>query len=178
VKRLVEMHGGTISAESPGVSKGSVFTVRLPLPSTQTALEKAEPSLAQEHGNAVMPLKVLVVDDNIASAKTTLWLLELIGHHASAAHDGIAALEKAREIKPDVVLLDIGLPGMNGYEVCRELRKDPDFRNTVMIAQTGWGQERDRQQAREAGFNHHLIKPVNMESFSKLMREIQTKAAA
>ncbi|HEY8189853.1 MAG TPA: response regulator, partial [Micavibrio sp.] len=109
------------------------------------------------------------VDDNIASAKTTGWMLELIGCEASLAHDGHQALDIARMLQPDAILLDIGLPGMNGYEVCRELRKDSLFEDTLIIAQTGWGQKRDREMAHEAGFNHHLVKPLNIDDISALL---------
>ena len=101
-------------------------------------------------------------------------MLELIGHEPSLSHDGLEALTVARDLQPDVILLDIGLPGMNGYDVCRELRKDPLFKNTVLIAQTGWGQERDRRQAQEAGFAHHFVKPVQFEEFSEVLKKIQS----
>jgi CheY-like chemotaxis protein len=181
VRQLVEMHGGTIASASAGLGKGSTFTVRLPLlpreetppaPSEEAAMHsEAEPS-------QVTPLRVLVVDDNVASAQTTGWMLELIGHTPTLAHDGIEALATARTLQPDVILLDIGLPGMNGYDVCRELRKDPRFKNTILIAQTGWGQERDRQEAHEAGFDHHLTKPVRFEQFSELLGAREALPAA
>ncbi|MGE3624678.1 MAG: response regulator [Bdellovibrionales bacterium] len=177
VKQLVEMHGGAVMAESAGLGKGSTFTLSLPLSAAGTGkkmVDKPEIEIASQHP----PLCVLVVDDNIASAKTTGWMLELIGHEPTLAHDGKEALTAARQLQPDVIVLDIGLPGMNGYDVCRELRKDPLFENTVLIAQTGWGQERDRQQAREAGFAHHLVKPVKFEEFSALLGKIQTARRA
>lgn len=171
VRRLVEMHSGAITAESPGLGKGSTFTLRLPLvqaPAREDAPSTDSP--AEAHGSA---LQVLVVDDNIPSAKTTGWMLEMIGHQPQLAHDGLEALHAAKAMHPDVILLDIGLPGMNGYDVCRELRKDPAFKNTMMIAQTGWGQAKDRQLAREAGFDHHLIKPVNFEELSALLQDVK-----
>lgn len=166
VRRLTEMHGGTIHADSAGLNKGSTFTLRLPLATGQAKVAEAPESATDA---STQSLRVLVVDDNIPSAKTTGWMLELIGHEPILAHDGPEALEAARIHKPDVIMLDIGLPGMNGYEVCRELRNDPAFKDTMMIAQTGWGQERDRQQAREAGFDHHLVKPVELEKLTELL---------
>ena len=170
VKRLVEMHGGSIDAQSAGPNQGSVFTVRLPLadhmPVAPNKVEIPEPETDPK------ALRVLVVDDNIASAKTTGWMLELIGYQPTLAHDGLEALAIAKSLIPDAILLDIGLPGMNGYDVCRELRKDPRFKNTILIAQTGWGQEKDRREAKEAGFNHHLVKPVKLEDLSALLANI------
>jgi signal transduction histidine kinase len=167
VKRLVEMHNGSIEAQSGGLSKGSTFSFRLPLIAHESVEIAAEP--VQEIPAQGAPLRVLVVDDNVPSAKTTGWMLEMIGHTPTLVHDGLEALKVAQEMKPDVILLDIGLPGMNGYDICRELRKDPEFRDTIMIAQTGWGQERDRQQAREAGFTHHLTKPTNFDDLAALL---------
>lgn len=175
VKRLVEMHGGTIHAESAGENQGSLFTVRLPLTTHTTNTDT--PSLAGADEPTADGLSVLVVDDNVPSAKTTGWMLEMIGHTPQLAHDGLEALEVARAIVPAVILLDIGLPGMNGYDVCRELRKDPRFAQTVFIAQTGWGQARDREQAKEAGFDHHLVKPVDLEKLSALLNEAISERA-
>ncbi len=126
----------------------------------------------------ITPLRVLVVDDNVASAKTTGWMLEMIGHTPTLAHDGIEALQTAQAILPDAVILDIGLPGMNGYDICRELRKTEAFKTTMLIAQTGWGQEKDRQLAREAGFNHHLIKPVKLEDLNELLATVKSRTEA
>ena len=174
VKRLVEMHGGSIEAQSVGRNLGSTFTLRLPLTTAQGGLGAANNSTGETQASNKI-LRVLVVDDNIASAKTTAWMLELIGHQSTLAHNGNEALEVAKKLQPDVILLDIGLPGMNGYDVCRALRQDPNFKNTVMIAQTGWGQKRDRQQALDAGFDHHLVKPVKFEEVFKLLNKIGTQ---
>jgi signal transduction histidine kinase len=164
-RQLVEMHSGSIEAQSDGPDRGSVFTVRLPLRRDVTA-----PAPEEKNPEVGSPsLKVLVVDDNISSAETTGQILSMVGHQVTLAHNGAAALESARKIFPDVIILDIGMPGMNGYEVCRELRRDPAFAKTKLIAQTGWGQERDRQLTREAGFDHHLIKPVNFKELARLL---------
>lgn len=168
-RKLVALHGGSVHAESEGANKGSTFELRLPL------AEEAPHATADglSGAQAARSLNVLVVDDNRESAETTSWMLDLIGHHTRTVHDGVAALAAAETETPDVILLDIGMPGMNGYEVCRELRKRPQLRDTVVIAQTGWGQDSDRQAAFEAGFNHHLTKPVNLDNLSRLLAEIQ-----
>lgn len=171
VKQLVGMHEGTITAHSAGLGKGSTFTVCFPLAKDQqNTVSKTVLNLQKEE--SVTPLQVLVVDDNVASAQTIGWTLELIGHQPVLAHDGPEALMLAETMQPDVILLDIGLPGMSGYDVCKQLRQNPLFKDTVLIAQTGWGQERDRIQAFEAGFNHHLVKPVSMEDLSLLLNDI------
>lgn len=170
VQQLVAMHGGTITAESEGEGKGSTFTVTLPL--VEAGVEAAVSAQPTEE-QAAQPLRVLVVDDNVASAKTTGWMLEMIGHEPTLAHDGEEALVAARNMRPDVILLDIGLPGMDGYEVCRTLRQDPAFAKTMLIAQTGWGQAKDKAMAKEAGFDHHLVKPVDFDEFSSLLQNAQ-----
>lgn len=175
VQRLVRMHGGTIEAKSAGLDKGSTFTVRLPLSSAAPAETAAETGENAAVGRA---LQVLIVDDNIDSAKTTGWMTEMLGHRPRLAADGIAALAAAKELRPDVIILDIGLPGMNGYDVCRALRTDAALKNAVLIAQTGWGQEKDRKEAFDAGFDYHLVKPVNFKEFSGLLSKIQRAAEA
>ncbi|WAC49281.1 response regulator [Asticcacaulis sp. SL142] len=167
--RLVQMHGGTITADSAGENQGSTFTVHLPVTDIEGLVtEDAAPQVA---GGQV--LDVLVVDDNRESAQTTSWMLELIGHQARMVHDGMDAIAAAKATPPDVILLDIGMPGMNGYEVCRELRKHTALKDTIIIAQTGWGQERDRKTAFEAGFDHHVTKPVSLDRFTQLLGDIQ-----
>ncbi|MES2624709.1 MAG: GAF domain-containing protein [Pseudomonadota bacterium] len=168
VKRLLEMHGGEIEAKSSGTGQGSIFVVRLPLaaPAIETHNEGIQPIVGH---TATNPLRVLVVDDNVPSAQTTSWLLEAVGHQLEMAHESVGALAAAKTFLPEVVLLDIGLPGMDGYDLCRELRKDARFESTLIIAQTGWGQERDRQLAKEAGFDHHLVKPLNFEQLTELL---------
>lgn len=121
---------------------------------------------------AAQKLRILVVDDNQASAKTMGWTVEAIGHEAKLAHDGPSAIAVAREYAPHVILLDIGLPGMNGYEVCAAMRADPAFARTIFIAQTGWGQEEHRRRAREAGFHYHLVKPVDMDALETLLKTL------
>lgn len=175
VQRLVTMHGGTISVESAGAGKGSTFTLRLPtVPAPDTSETEKKSKMP---GETVSAQRVLVVDDNVDSAKTTGWMLEMLGHTYRLAHDGEEALIAAREYRPAIVLLDIGLPKMNGYDVCRTLRKDPLFENTIFIAQTGWAQKKDRTDAQEAGFNYHLVKPVDFQKFSELIEGITDNRA-
>jgi two-component system CheB/CheR fusion protein len=168
VRSLLEMHGGTVEAYSDGPGRGSEFVVRLPA--------FAEPGEAVEDASAVEShmgnsacCRVLVVDDNSDSAESIALLLELNGHDVRMAHDGPAALEIARSFHPQVVVLDIGLPGMDGYEVAKRLRSEAPMQNVILIALTGYGQSEDRQRSIAAGFNHHLVKPVDPEVLQTLI---------
>jgi len=170
VRRLVELHGGRVSASSPGRGHGSTFTVRLPLrPGTEHALEPAGQPDAVLSAAAGGPLRVLVVDDNADAADSLVALLEALGHTATVAHDGVAGLEAARDYLPDLVFLDIGLPGMSGYEVAREVRRTAALRQPVLIALTGWGSQSDQEQSHEAGFDQHLTKPVSLEALEQAL---------
>ncbi len=175
VRQLVGMHGGTICVESDGAGKGSTFTVWLPLSGQQPG-----DILREDHDDTVpqRALDFLIVDDNIPSALTTGVMLEMMGHKVTTTHDGVSAVDMAQKLHPDIVMLDIGLPGLNGYEVCRKLKGTPGFENTVFIAQTGWGQDSDKKQAFEAGFHHHVVKPISFQEFSGLLRNIQRDKAA
>ncbi len=166
VRQLAEMHGGSVEASSEGPGCGSSFTIRLPLVAAPLVPDVVEHSSANAATSRA--LKVLVVDDNPIIADTLGMMLEDIGHEFEAVHDGRLALDAARDYRPDVVLLDIGLPGMNGYEVCKAFRRDAEFRDTKIIAQTGWGQDRDKELATEAGFDFHLTKPVPLEQLQKV----------
>jgi CheY-like chemotaxis protein len=130
----------------------------------------AEPPSPVSHHDAT--LKVLVVDDNFDVAQTTGWMIEAIGHDYRIVHESKLAVQAAREYRPDAILLDINMPGMDGYAVCRALREQPLFGNTVIIAQTGWGQTQDRALTGESGFNHHLTKPVNMDRLEQVLTGI------
>jgi signal transduction histidine kinase len=170
VKQLVSMHGGSIHVTSPGLDKGSTFTVRIPVTTPPSETLAVNP---QENDMSAKPLNILVVDDNVDSATTTGWLLESMGYdNYRLAHDGLQALAAAEDLTPNVILLDIGLPGMNGYEVCRQLRSNPLFEHTLIIAQTGWGQDRDREMAYFAGFDHHFVKPLKPEDISSLLAKV------
>ncbi|MCW8195924.1 response regulator [Proteobacteria bacterium 005FR1] len=170
-KQLVDLHGGEILAESEGPGCGSTFTVALP--AIEAAAPKKESCSAQAKPADIQPLCILVVDDNIAAAETMSMMLEMEGHDVSFAPDGEQALALARKVVPDAVLLDIGLPDISGYDVARELRSDPRFDNTLLVAQTGWGQQRDKDAAKEAGFDHHFVKPVKLESIVSLLQSKQ-----
>jgi PAS domain S-box-containing protein len=159
VKRLVEMHGGTVRGESAGVGKGSEFVICLPL-----AKDAAAARLARAAATSAEPenrRRVLVVDDNVDAASSAIALLETWGHEAHAVFDGLSVLTAVRELRPEVVLLDIGLPGMNGYDVARELRQLPHSPVRLLAAMTGYGQDDDRRRALEAGFDVHLVKPLD-----------------
>jgi signal transduction histidine kinase len=170
VNQLVEMHGGTVDAHSSGPGTGTTFTIRLPLVSAPQIITTSEPQTIEL--SSFRSLKVLVVDDNPIIADTLGMMLEDIGHQFEAVHDGREALDAAMDYGPDVILLDIGLPGMDGYEVCRAFRAQARFQNTPIIAQTGWGQERDKELASEAGFNFHLTKPVPLGQLQKVFADL------
>jgi len=175
VRRLVAMHGGTIGVESAGAGRGSVFTVRIPVAEAGVP-PPAEAEKTCQSAPAIRSLKVLVVDDNEAVAQTIGFMLEEIGHGYHLVGDGREALAAAKEFGPDVIILDIGLPGMDGYAVCRAFRQEERFRTVPIIAQTGWGRERDKVEATEAGFDHHLVKPVTLAQLEELLAGIADKA--
>ena len=172
VKNLVEMHGGTVEAHSNGVGQGSEFVVRLPVIET---IKSAQPPPSEQTVTAptTTGYRILVVDDNRMSADSMATLLQMTGHEAHTAYDGLEAVAATTAFRPDVILLDIGLPKLNGYEAARKIREQPWGKNIVMVALTGWGQDEDRQKSKEAGFNGHLVKPVELTSLMKLLTELQ-----
>ena len=159
VRKLVELHGGTVAAHSPGVGQGATFCVHLPLVAAPEAI--AAPATRTRASLTAPGRRVLVVDDSRDAAETLALLVELSGHEARVAYDGPSALEIARGFQPQVVLLDIGLPGMSGYDVARAVRADPRLRSALLVAVTGWGADEDRRRSREAGFDLHLTKPTD-----------------
>ncbi len=166
VKRLVEMHHGTIEASSAGTGQGSQFVIRLP------AVAEAPEVTAGIGGTTPGPavsLRVLIVDDNLDAADSLALLLQLKGHETRTAHDGVEALRVAEEFHPEVTVLDLGLPKMDGYEVAGLIRRQPWGESMVIIAATGWGQQADRHRSREVGFDHHLLKPVDPATLIHMM---------
>jgi CheY-like chemotaxis protein len=171
VRSLVTMHGGTVTARSEGKGQGSEFTIRIPAAARQSAAAPAQP----EAGVAAAPareagLKILLVDDNDDAAELLGELLRTLGHVTCVAHDGPAALRMAAEFQPEVALLDIGLPVMDGYELARRLREIPTLKDVQLVAVTGYGQEADRLRSRDAGFDAHLVKPVQLEMLEPLFK--------
>ena len=165
-KRLVELHGGTIVASSDGPGRGAVLRVRLPI----SQGKQDESSVVPLHGSNGSPaLRVLVVDDNEDAANMLATALRIAGHGAHVAHDGLSALQFAQDSVADLVILDIGMPGMNGYELCRRLRELPAYARIKIVALTGWGGLSDRQKSREAGFDAHLTKPVDWDQVEQVL---------
>ena len=164
-RNLVELHGGTIEAHSEGVGKGSEFVVRLPRAADTVLEAPAAPASAAPH----RPLRVLVVDDSEDTAETMGTLLEMVGHTIEKAHSGPAALEAAAAFRPDVILLDIGLPGLDGYQVAQRLREDPTLKDVTLIAASGYGQAEDLRRSREVGIDRHLVKPVDPRELQEIL---------
>jgi PAS domain S-box-containing protein len=173
VKRLVEMHEGEVSAGANPAGPGSEFRVKLPLLAVPANVEvQSNSETVTAASNAA--LRVLVVDDNRDSAETLSLLLAMLGNDVSSAYDGEEALQMASELRPDVVLLDIGLPKLNGYEVAKRIRLEPWGRAPILVAITGWGQAEDKDLSRQAGFDHHLVKPVDTDELLKLIEKRKT----
>ncbi len=171
VKTLVEMHDGTVDVLSDGVGRGSEFVVRLPV-----MVEPPPPPPVPPAAAPATARRILVVDDNRDSATSLAMLLELTGNETTTAYDGLEAVEAAEAFRPDVVLLDIGLPKLNGYGVARKIREQPWGNTVVLVALTGWGQEEDRQKSRDGGFDAHMVKPVDFDDLLKVLAE--TRAGA
>jgi CheY-like chemotaxis protein len=158
VQRLTEMHGGTVRAHSDGPGRGAVFTVRLPTLSAQTAPNASHP---KTHAvPAVPPQRILVADDNQDAAECLSLQLQLAGHEVRTVNDGLEAVSVGNSFEPHVVLLDLGMPRMDGYEAARQIRGEPWGKRATLVALTGWGQQQDRQRTAAAGFDVHLVKPV------------------
>lgn len=169
VHRLITMHGGTVEARSDGPGKGSEFIVSMPV---ATAVADQLPKARREDDEqAAAPVtrRILVVDDNLDSAESLVLLLKLMGNEVHTAHDGLEAVAMAETNRPDVILMDIGLPKLNGYEAARLIRERAGDRELVLIALTGWGQEEDRRRSKEAGFHHHLTKPIDLSVLQQLL---------
>ncbi len=171
VKSVVELHGGTVTAHSAGPGKGSEFIVRIPaLASPATA---PAPKAADNGAGRATARRVLVVDDNRDAAESLAVFLQLSGHTVHTAYDGVEAIQAAEKFRPDLVLLDIGMPNLNGYEACRRIRDTAWGKDMTMIAQTGWGQEDDKRRTRDAGFDDHLVKPVDPLAVVKIVAALK-----
>jgi CheY-like chemotaxis protein len=168
VKGLVELHGGTIDAHSGGPGTGSEFTVHLPMVDVPVE-EPQEPGSDGEQVRSARKCRILVVDDLRDAADSLATMLRTMGHDTRTAYDGLEAVQAAAAFQPEVVLLDIGLPGMNGYEAARRIRGEPWGGNVALVALTGWGQDDDKRRSFEAGFDHHLTKPVEPAALAKLL---------
>jgi two-component system CheB/CheR fusion protein len=166
VKRLTELHGGTVEAHSDGERMGSAFVVRLPAPYAAAPAQGSLPVVLA----AAAPRRILVVDDNRDAVEALAMMLKLGGNDVEIAYDGVAALARAQSFAPDAVVLDIGLPGMDGYEVARSLRARPETAGALIVAVTGYGQKEDRERSRAAGFDHHLVKPIESDALLVLLR--------
>jgi PAS domain S-box-containing protein len=174
VRKLVELHGGEVIATSAGVGKGSEFVVHLPAEAA-TTVEVPPSNVGSER--PLSGRRVLVVDDNHDAADSLVQLLKMSGAEAFATYDGISALDAVRTQRPEVVLLDIGMPGMDGYAVARRIRENAEYENMILVALTGFGQEHDRQRARVAGFTHHLTKPAGWEALETLFASAVSPAS-
>lgn len=168
VKRIVEMHGGRVEARSDGLGQGSIFTVHLP---TLAAAPEPPPTSTPQSTDSATTRRILVIDDNADAGFTLAMLLKLKGYEVHTRTSGRSGIEAAESLQPSAILLDIGMPGMDGYETCQLIRQQPWGRDLVVIALTGYGQEEARQQTKEAGFDGHLVKPVDIEELTKLLRK-------
>jgi CheY-like chemotaxis protein len=166
VKRLVELHGGTVSAWSPGPDQGSEFVVRLP-----RLVDPAAPALRDDPTEPAPARHVLIVEDNHDAREGLRLLLESWGHRVEEAADGERGVEQALESRPDVALIDVGLPGLDGYDVARKIRGGPDGKRIRLVAVTGYGQPEAVQRAHEAGFTTHLVKPLDPDALRRLLAD-------
>jgi signal transduction histidine kinase/CheY-like chemotaxis protein len=178
VRKLVELHGGTVDAFSAGSGQGSEFVVRLPALDGQGVLADGG-STREGHSAGPFPShRVLVVDDNLDAADSLALMLELAGQEVRTAYNGPSALAVAQEFRPQVFVLDLGMPGMDGYALARQLRAQPEFREAILIALSGWGQEEDKRRSRDGGFDHHLIKPADPQTLTRLLEELAARRGA
>ena len=171
VRQLVQMHGGSVEVRSDGPGRGSEFVVRMPVvivakPSGEVKSDN------KPNGLTTAARRILVADDNRDSADSLSMMLEMLGHQVSSAHDGLEAFETAKRSKPELVFMDLGMPRMNGYDAARLIRNEPDCNGVVLVALTGWGQEEDRRRSYEAGFDYHIVKPIDFSVVENLLKDL------
>ena len=172
VKRLVEMHGGAIEATSAGAGKGSRFTVSLPIASS---VEECDENRDSEQAPQTPRCRILVADDNHDAAVSLSMILELLGNEVRTAGDGAEAVQVADVFRPDLILLDIGMPKLTGYEACQQIRQQPWSQDVVLVALTGWGQDDDRRRSQDSGFDFHLVKPIDPAAIEHLIADVAAR---
>ncbi|HET9469510.1 MAG TPA: response regulator, partial [Usitatibacter sp.] len=170
VRRLAELHGGTVGAESPGVGEGATFAVNLPR--IEAPKQERTPGDGADAGKEAKPLRILVVEDNDDGRETLAMMLRLNGHQVHEADSGPGGVASMQSVHPQVAIVDIGLPGFDGYEVARRTRASPDTREVRLVALTGYGQEEDRRNARAAGFDWFLVKPADMGALTEILAHV------
>ena len=171
VKRLVELHGGRVEAKSAGTGRGSEFIVRLPILVNIVAASR-RPSQSNGRAEDKLDARILIADDNKDSAESLAMLLQLRGADVRTVHDGLEAVETAEVFQPDLVLLDIGMPKLNGYDAARRIRETPWAAKATIVAMTGWGQPDDKRRAADAGFDHHLTKPIEPKLLDDVLAQL------
>jgi len=168
-KHLIELHKGSIRVSSKGLGHGTTFTVTLPITNAKASSPQGQAGLSEHQTPGDYSKKALIVDDNLASAQTLGWTMELLGYETTVVNHGKDALNHVKNNTPDVVLLDIGMPDINGYEICKEMKKMPGMEKTIFIAQTGWGQKEHLEKSKSVGFHHHLVKPIDLKILEKIL---------
>ncbi len=178
VRRLIEMHGGTVSAHSEGAGRGSEFEIRLPVHRGEARRQAAREAAASSAAAPIVPRRILIADDNADALASLTEVLRLYGHEVFSAPNGRAALECAERHLPEVALLDIGMPQLDGYEVARRIRAQAWGKQVTLLALTGWGQDSDRRRSAEAGFDLHLVKPVDVVKLTELLAQLPASASS
>jgi CheY-like chemotaxis protein/two-component sensor histidine kinase len=176
VKRLVEMHDGAVEAFSEGPGRGSEFVVRLPVMREAPLADRPATTAGKPRPRAAR--RVLVVDDNQDSLESLAMLMSVAGNDTRTAADGLAAVAAAEQFRPEVVVMDIGLPKLNGFDAARRIREQPWGKSMVLVALTGWGQEKDRREAKNAGFDMHMVKPVDLAALATLLSSLPSEPGA
>jgi CheY-like chemotaxis protein len=172
IRGIVSLHGGTVSVKSDGLGHGSEFTVRIPVGEVTVGTSQID---GAESNVSAVGTRILIVDDNRDAADSCSALLQLSGHHVQTAYTGREALDLAATFRPHAMLLDIGLPDLSGYALAKRIRETAWGRNTLLVAVTGWGQKEDMRRTKEAGFDHHLVKPVRSEALASALQMTETK---